>query len=33
MVYVKILFAIIQKQYDKLKINLLFQKFTNFVGK
>ena len=31
--YVKILFTNIQKQQNVLKINLLFKKFTNFMGK
>ena len=31
--YVKSLFTNIQKQYNMLKISLLFKKFTNFTGK
>ena len=31
--YVKILFTNIQKQWNMLKISLLFNKFTNFAGK
>ena len=31
--YVKSLFTNIQKQYNMLKISLLFKKFKNFTGK